>query len=369
MNILGFLIGLVLLTSFFLIGCSSFGTKPSEKDMERFSSSKQFNKNTKVFQNRNPVSILNSEEKIDYWKLLKMMFNNDNDNLPEEKLAEIKPDLNKFLKNDGELKSIWLGHSTFLLNMNGNIILIDPVFSNYAAPVNLMIKRFQDPILKLEELPEIDYIVISHDHYDHLDMKSIKYFRNLKSKFIAPLGVGAHLEGWGISRSRISEKDWWEVEDFAGIKFIATPAQHFSGRGISDKNHTLWASWVIQTKNHNVYFSGDSGYDTHFKDIGDRYGPFDVAFMESGQYNEMWKPVHLTPDKFVQAFKEVKAKKYFPIHWGMFKLSTHSWYEPIIKLYELSKKENFQLLAPKIGQVLNIKNPEPIETWWIENAI
>ena len=308
-------------------------------------------------------------EEADGWTIMKKWIKGAKDTIPEEKLVEEKPDLNEFLKPADDIKTIWVGHSTFLLNMNGVIILVDPVFSKSAAPVNFLVRRFQDPVLRLEELPEIDYILISHDHYDHLDMQSIKHFKSTQAKFVTPLGVGSHLKGWGIAEDRIVEKDWWASANFEDIKFIATPAQHFSGRGFSDKNETLWASWVIQTKDHKVYFSGDSGYDTHFKDIGDKYGPFDVAFIESGQYNKMWQAVHMLPKESVKAFKDLKATKYFPVHWGMFKLAMHAWYEPVEKLYQYSKTENFELIAPRLGQVVNINSPKPLETWWKQKAL
>ena len=351
------------------ISFSSMGTSPNEMDKERFQGSGQFNQTMGFFQNLRPERMRQAEEEMDGWAILRKWVIGGEDTTPKEKLAEETPDLVEFLKPGDDIKSIWFGHSTFLLNMNNKIILVDPVFSDYAAPVNFLAKRFQDPVLKLEELPQIDYILISHDHYDHLDMESIKHFRSTETRFITPLGVGSHLVGWGISRSKIIEKDWWESEDLGDIKFTATPAQHFSGRGFSDKNETLWASWVIQTKDHKVFFSGDSGYDTHFKDIGDKYGPFDVAYIESGQYNEMWAAVHMSPEEGVKAFKDLRARKYFPVHWGMFKLALHSWYEPIERLYQYSRAEGFELIAPKLGQLVNINSPRPLEPWWQQNAL
>ena len=265
---------------------------------------------------------------------------------------------------NSQTRFIWFGHSSFLLNMEGKIILVDPVLSDSAAPVSFLVQRFQAPVLKLEELPEIDYIIISHDHYDHLDMETVKFFADKKAEFITPLGVGEHIKSWGIEKSRVSEMDWWQETQRDQIKIIATPAQHFSGRGLVKQNHTLWASWVIQSSKHNVYFSGDTGYDIHFKDIGEKYGPFDIAFIENGQYNPQWEEVHMLPEQAAQAYFDLKAKKFFPIHWGMFELSLHSWYEPIVKISELGEKRDIDIVAPRIGEMISVNDELETANWW-----
>ncbi|MFK8020427.1 MAG: MBL fold metallo-hydrolase [Pseudomonadales bacterium] len=355
---------LIIVGGLMLFDFSVFGSPPTDQQAKGFQSSAQFNTDTGVFQNRLPNAINEGSEDGDTWATLKKLMDKDGDTLPADKLPEVKPNISRFLEPSETLKSIWLGHSTFLLNLKGVIILIDPMFSDYAAPIPLFVKRFQALVLELEELPDIDYIVISHDHYDHLDMKSIKHFIPSKTVFVVPLGVGAHIEGWGIAKQRIVEKDWWQVAEFEDAKFVATPAQHFSGRSFTDRDKTLWASWVIQAGGHNVFYSGDSGFDTHFKGIGERYGPFDVAYMETGQYNEQWKAVHLMPAEAVKAFKDLNAKYYFPVHWGMFRLSVHPWYEPVEKLYANAKQGNIEIIVPKVGQLVNINKPAPLELWW-----
>ena len=245
-------------------GNSSMDTMPNKEKAKTFNNSKNYNIEKEEFMNYRPNVIDDMwDRNLNFKNILEFMKGGEN-RVPSRSLPEIEPDLTEFLKPGPDLKAIWFGHSSFMLNMDGTIVLVDPVFSNSAAPVGFVTKRFQPPVLKLKDLPEIDYILISHDHYDHLDKGSIKHFIDKKADFITPLGVGSHLEKWGIQTERIVEKDWWETAEFDGIKFIATPAQHFSGRGICDRNKTLWASWVIQSENHNIYFSGDSGYDIHF---------------------------------------------------------------------------------------------------------
>lgn len=348
-----------------LLGCAALGTSPTEADKTRFQSSEQYNAETELFENRRPDVFSEMKERsFDLSLTYEFFFGDLKDGVPTQKLPEVKPDMNAFLEASDDLKVIWFGHSSFLINMDGIIILVDPVFSGAASPVSFAVQRFQAPVLNLQELPEIDYLLISHDHYDHLDMESVKFFKDKSGTFIVPLGVGAHLKGWGIEEQRIVEKDWWESASFTGVEFISAPAQHFSGRGLFDENKTLWASWIIRSSNHNLYFSGDSGYDIHFKEIGERYGPFDVAFIESGQYNERWREVHLLPPEAVWAYHDLKAKKFFPIHWGMFELAMHPWYDPVQQLHKLSKEKDVNLLTPKIGQIVNLGEDQIFERWW-----
>lgn len=356
--------GLIFLGLLVITGCSSFGARPSDKDRSRFLESKQYNPEKKQFENRQTGLLEEMRKRAFTWKIFKEWFQAGKDRVPKEKLPEVKPDMEKFLASSEDLKIIWFGHSSFLLNMSGKIVLVDPVFSAAASPISFLVKRFQEPVLQLGELPKIDYILISHDHYDHLDMESIQFFNEKDIQFIVPLGVGIHLKKWGVQEERIVEKDWWETAQFDGINFIATPAQHFSGRDGINNNETLWASWVIRSDQHNVYFSGDTGYDIHFKEIGEKYGPFDIAFLESGQYNKSWKEVHMLPEEGAQAYKDLRAKKYFPVHWGMFELAFHTWYDPIERLLNLSKEDEIDLVAPKIGEIVSLSEDHSLESWW-----
>lgn len=349
------------------VGCSALGTKPDEKRRALFEKSPQFRKQKEIFVNRNEeIFAKMSERNKASGGFLKFLFGSDKEAKPENGLPVLKPLVAEFLKASDDIKVIWFGHSTFMLNMKGKIILIDPILSDYASPVFFIMRRFQAPPLTLEELPKIDYVLISHDHYDHLDMPTIKYFKEKETKFLVPLGVGGHMVGWGIEPSRISELDWWESRKFEDLELIATPAQHFSGRSYNDRNATLWAGWIVRNSKHSIYFSGDSGYDTHFKVAGDKYGPFDMAFLDNGQYNKRWEEVHMLPEQVVQAYYDLKAKALFPVHWGVFKLSTHTWYEPIQKAYQFSLEKKFPIVAPKIGEIVVFNKDYQVKNWWDE---
>lgn len=360
----------VAVLALFNISCSSFGTSPDEEQQKHFSKYDNYDSENKVFVNRRPKITEGMEDRIPIsWFLYNRFISPPEGLAPEKPMPQQVPDIDKFVMNKEELNVIWLGHSSFLLNMNGKVVLVDPVFSNAAAPVSFLVTRYQEPVIRIEDLPKVDYVLISHDHYDHLDMDTSVRLAKTGVKFVTPLGVGSHLRGWGVKANQIIEKGWWEEASFDGIKFIATPSQHFSGRGLSDKAKTLWASWVIQSKDHNVYFSGDSGYDTHFKTIGEKLGPFDVAFIESGQYHEKWEEVHLLPEQGVQAYKDLNAKKYFPIHWGMFTLSLHTWQDPVEQLSMLSKNEKIDLVIPQIGEMVDLKKKYETVNWWSTGLI
>lgn len=359
LGVLAVSVGLILMTVI-----PVFGTRPSEDEKKKFGQSSHYNSEEGIFQNRRPDLVKEMRKRAFSFKMLKDFFSDGVDRTPSKPLPEIKPDITAFLQPSADLKVIWFGHSSFILNFSGKIILVDPVFSGSAAPLKFLVKRFQQPVLEMKDLPQIDYVLISHDHYDHLDMASVQFFKDKKAKFITPLGVGAHLRGWGIEGSRITEMDWWQDVKLDGLEIIATPAQHFSGRSGLRDNETLWASWVLRNEKLNIYFSGDSGYDTHFKEIGEKYGPFDIAFMESGQYNVLWKEVHMLPEEAIQAYFDLKAKRFFPVHWGMFKLALHTWYDPIAQLQKAVTEKGVNLVSPKLGQTVIVNDDYKNEVWW-----
>ena len=262
-----------------------------------------------------------------------------------------------------EGKFVWLGHSTLLMNIEGLIVMTDPVF-NRASPVPIFGKPFayEQPI-NIGDLPKVDVVIISHDHYDHLDAKAIKDLSQSVDRFLVPLGVKAHLERWGVDANRINELDWHDSEDYKNIKFTLTPAQHFSGRGLTNRNSTLWGSWIVSSERIRAYFSGDGGYSETFKELGERYGPFDIAFIENGAYNTDWSQVHMFPHETVQANIDLKSNVLFPIHWSKFDLAFHPWDEPIIRITKEAKKRNINIATPMIGEVFDLTNL-PKNPWW-----
>lgn len=267
--------------------------------------------------------------------------------------------------NDSTTFATWFGHSAVLLEMDGKRIFLDPMLGNAAAPVSFLTNRFNEKLpISIENLPPLDVVVISHDHYDHLDYPSISKLKDKVKQFYVPLGIGAHLESWGIDPSKIKELDWWEKAEFEGITFTATPARHFSGRGLSDRNSTLWASWVVEGKQEKVFFSGDSGYFDGFKEIGEKLGPFDLAFMECGQYNEAWANIHMMPEETVQAHLDLNSNVFMPIHWGSFNLSLHSWTDPVERALAKSEAEQAQIVTPKIGERFIVGKDMPSSKWW-----
>jgi L-ascorbate metabolism protein UlaG (beta-lactamase superfamily) len=334
------------------------------KSSETYSQSPQYNAESGKFQNLDLVKSDLGVEKVGLISGLNNWFFGTNNRTPLTKLPEIKPDIEAFLQAGSEYRTIWLGHSSLLIIINGNTVLVDPVLSSRAAPFWPLAPRFQAPVVSVEELPPIDYVLITHDHYDHLDRETIQHLFQTDAKFITPIGVGKIILEWGGSSENIVEKDWWESHKDSDIEFVATPARHSSGRSLFNKNSTLWASWVVISEDYRFYFSGDSAYDTHFSEIGKRYGPFDVAYIETGQFHPRFREGHMFPKDWYQAFIDVNAKAYFPVHWGMFSLAPHAWNDPIEKIFHQSKKMSFTLLAPRLGEIVSHEREFKSDTWW-----
>lgn len=258
-----------------------------------------------------------------------------------------------------------LGHSTLLMKLRGGWWLTDPVFSKRASPFQFIgPKRFHAPPIALEDLPPIRGVLLSHDHYDHLDRATIKYLATRAEVFLAPLGVGDRLIDWGVPGERVVQLDWWDETVVDGITFAATPAQHFSGRGLRDGNRTLWASWVILDDELRVFFSGDTGYFNGFKRIGERYGPFDVAFVETGAYDAKWPYVHMQPEQTVQAHQDLRGRWLVPIHNGTFDLAMHRWEEPFERVSALAAQRGIALSTPMMGERLDLAAPHAGTPWW-----
>lgn len=263
-----------------------------------------------------------------------------------------------------------LGHSSMLIGIDGEWVLADPVFSKRASPVQWAgPKRFHPAPMNIDELPKIKAVVISHDHYDHLDKGSIKQLANKVEYFLVPKGLGAYLEKWGVQSERITELSWWESAEIGSIAFTATPTQHFSGRGLFDRNKTLWASWVITGQQANLYFSGDSGYFAGFKEIGDRLGPFDLTMVETGAYNKAWKDIHMMPEESLQAHIDLRGKAMMPIHNATFDLALHNWYEPLERISDLALEEGVSLVTPMFGEGVDVKAPMTTSAWWKSHVV
>jgi len=258
-----------------------------------------------------------------------------------------------------------LGHSTLLLKLRGRFWITDPVFAERASPFSWMgPKRFHAPPIALEDLPPIRGVVLSHDHYDHLDRATVEYLANRVDVFLTPLGVGDRLVAWGVDAAKVQQLDWWQETEVDGLRFIATPAQHFSGRGLFDGNKTLWASWAIVDDELRVFFSGDTGYFDGFKAIGERLGPFDVTFIETGAYDPQWPYVHMQPVHSVQAHVDLRGRWMMPIHNGTFDLAMHRWQDPFEQVSALTAERGIALSTPRMGERLDLAAPHTGERWW-----
>jgi L-ascorbate metabolism protein UlaG (beta-lactamase superfamily) len=283
-----------------------------------------------------------------------------NDSIPRQQV-----DLNHFYrKGNNQLNVTWLGHSSLMINIDGYKILTDPVFEKKVSLVGP--SRYNGDVpLNIYQITEVDVILISHNHYDHLNKFSIQSLNSKTKKFIVPLAVGAQLEEWGVSADKIVELDWWEeLRVDENLTIIATPAQHFSGRGLTDRDETLWASFVIKGLFHKIFYSGDSGYFDGFKQIGEVYGPFDLTFIETGAYNEKWHFIHMFPEETVQAHIDLQGKILHPIHWATFNLSLHSWFEPMERLTDAADSLKVKTAIPVVGETTVFNEYIPSVKWW-----
>jgi len=258
-----------------------------------------------------------------------------------------------------------VAHSTLLFKIEGKFILTDPVFSNRASPFSFMgPKKFHKNPIEIKELPEIDLVLLSHDHYDHLDKESIELLHKKTKEFYVPKKVSKRLENFGVPASKITEFSWWQEIKNEDLTFVFTPMQHFSGRGLFDRDETLWGSWVIKAKKGSFFFSGDGGYFEDFKKIGEKYGPFSMTFMENGAYNQRWKDIHMLPEQSVQAHLDLKGEIMFPIHNGSFDLALHSWKNPFDEIQKEAKNKEVLLSQPKMGEIISLLEYKKAQKWW-----
>ncbi len=310
-------------------------------------------------QNTLPTSTLMAGS---FWKMLRETFFGHEERSPEMPMPIARPDP---LAPAEPLRLTWLGHATVLIEIDGQRVLTDPMFAERVSPVSFVgPRRFHPTPLALEELPEIDVVVISHDHYDHLDHGAILELARGGCVFIVPLGVGTHFDRWGVPPARVFEHDWWEHTTVGDLTFTAAPARHFSGRFPGRENHTLWASWAIVGPKSRVYFSGDTGYAPFFTEIGQRLGPFDATLIKIGAYGTSWPDIHIDPEQGVKVHREVRGGLLLPIHWGTFNLAIHDWYEPAERVLAAAREAGVTVALPVPGQSVVPSRPPPVETWW-----
>ncbi|MDR2813721.1 MAG: MBL fold metallo-hydrolase [Prevotellaceae bacterium] len=283
---------------------------------------------------------------------------------PDSAIAALKTDLHGL--NPDEDLLVWFGHSSYYMQVEGKRLLVDPVFSRAASPVFFFNRTFKGAnIYAAADMPDIDYLIITHDHWDHLDYPTVKALRRRVAKVICPLGVGEHFERWDFDMQRVVELDWNETaHPDTGVEFVCLPARHFSGRGFSPRQ-SLWASFLLKTPTLKVYMGGDGGYDTHFADIGRRFGPVDFALLENGQYNDSWRYIHMKPEEMLQAGKDLRAKVVMPVHNSKFALSLHPWDEPMNRAVEAWDSSAFGLAMPMIGERVLLRDTAPAHgKWW-----
>lgn len=360
---------LVLCSALSLLGlaaCTAFGAKPEGARLEAMQTSPQWT----------GLGFSNTLEndQANLWTILKSVVSDSSDfTEPEQALpVEQRRGSDYDQPPASGLRVTWLGHSTLLLEIDGSRVLIDPVWGKRASPLSwLGPKRWYPPPLALEELPALDAVVISHDHYDHLDHVTVIALREKNLLWVVPLGVGAHLEHWGIPPDRIVELDWWQSHQQGSLTLTATPARHFSGRSLGDRQPsggpTLWAGWAFIGPKHRAYYSGDTALFNELVDIGERLGPFDLTMIETGAYNALWRDVHLGPEQAVQAHILARGRVMLPVHWALFNLSIHGWTEPVERVLQAAEERNVSLILPKPGgRVEPTVQPQLVDRWWPE---
>lgn len=348
---------------FLLVHQAKFGKTPKGERLELIK--KSLYHDGKKFSNINHTPELT--EGVRYTTIMKEFFFVKNPNVkPKQKLPSKKTNLHQL--NITENVLVWFGHSSYFIQVDGKRILVDPVLSGAASPVRFTTKSFDgSDVYSTDDIPEIDYLFITHDHWDHLDYDTIMKLKPKIKQIITSLGVGQHLEHWGFATNRFIETQWHdETELEQGFKVITTTARHFSGRGLK-RAQALWSSFVFITPTQKIFIGGDSGYDTHFEAIGNKYGPFDLVILECGQYNKYWKYIHSMPEETAQIAVELKAKKLLPVHWAKFALSMHDWDEPIKRVSIAAAEKNMPLLTPMIGEAVYWQDDAIKQIAWWEN--
>ena len=368
------LVALAILLAAFMMGAvastswlTSFGDRPRGARLERVRKSPHFVDGK--FVNAVPTNKLAPGS---LFAMLRHQFFCDEERVPKRPIPIVMHDAADYATGPASgLRATWIGHASTLVEIDGRHVVTDPIWSQRCSPSTWVgPKRFHPPPVSLDALPAIDVAVISHDHYDHLDMATVQALAARGTRFAVPLGVGAHLEVWGIAPDQITELDWNETADLAGLKVTATPARHYSGRNPLRGDGTLWASWVVKGPVHNFFFSGDSGYFDGFKEIGARHGPFDLALVKIGACDVTWPDIHMTPEEAVQVTGDVGGKLLMPVHWGTFNLAFHAWNDPADRVFAAAQVAGTALVVPRPGELIEpdriAASPRPAtpDFWW-----
>jgi L-ascorbate metabolism protein UlaG (beta-lactamase superfamily) len=358
--VLALLVAFVLLLAFTVVdGWTAFGRAAQGERRARMERSLQWHDG--VFENPQPLW-------NDVWGMFALIFSGSDHTVPDTPVPFEHVDPARFAAAPPSgLRITWLGHSSMLLEQDGHRILTDPVWGERTSPVGWAgPERWYAPPLALDDLPPIDAVLISHDHYDHLDLPTITAIAQWDTTFLAPLGVAEHLVYWGVPEAHIVELDWWEETTVGELRIVCTPARHASGRTPFDQNTTLWASYALLGPRHRVWFSGDTGLFPALREIGERLGPFDLTMIEVGAYGSAWPDWHLGPEQAVTAHTMVRGDVMLPVHWGLFDLAYHGWTEPIERVLVAAERATVQVIAPRPGQSIEPSAPPPIVRWWPE---
>lgn len=341
---------------------TKFGKAPKGKRLELMATKPNFKNG--VFENLVHTPSLAEDATI--LTVLKTFLNKHTNSTPNHRLKVIQTDLKHLAINQDIL--IWFGHSSYYMQIDGKRILVDPVFSNNASPIPNSIKAFSGTnSYTVEDFPKIDYLLITHDHWDHLDYPTVIKLKDKVDQVITGLGVGSHFEAWGYSTNQIIELYWHEYIDLGPIRLTAAPTRHFSGRSLQ-RNNTLWVSFILQSATLNLYLGGDSGYGPHFKEIGHKFGPFNLAILDNGQYNKAWKYIHMTPEEVIKAATDLGAQCTLPVHSAKFKLSDHAWDEPLNEVSRIAQKEHKKIITPRIGEIVYLDSTEQhFQKWWLSS--
>lgn len=354
---------LLFSSSIALTNCAAFGGSPGGELLQRIEASPQYRDGQFVnVVAQTPASLGN------YWRYFIAQFRGQEQREPPSPIPLVPLQANAFMQPAAPgMRAAWLGHASVLFEIDGLRVMVDPVFSERVSPIAFAgPKRFHATPIALQDLPPIDAVLISHDHYDHLDMPTIQYLAERGSRFFVPLGVGAHLQRWGVAAAQVHDMQWWQSISLGAVTLVCTPARHYSGRDMFDYKQTLWSSWSVLGSQHRIYYSGDSGYASHFDAIGQRFGPFDLTLIKVGAYgpSDSWRDIHMSPEQAVQAHMQLRGATLLPVHWATFNLALHAWDEPIKRTLRAAEEHGVKVITPRVGELFEAGQPFLSQQWW-----